>query len=110
LMYGVNLNRAADIDGADSPCDILAHDRVNALAEGLAAGLGNGLIGGLFFGPMGGLEFGLGLGVVFALGSAWGRLGIARLWFVARRQGGCSSRAPARHAGRVGLHAGRWWC
>ncbi|WP_235498098.1 NACHT domain-containing protein [Frankia sp. R43] len=90
----------ADVSRAADPGSLLAQDRTSGLASMLIAGLAAGFAAasiagfaaapGFTMGPAArltfALAFGLVVGLVVALASAWGRLGLARLWLATRRQ------------------------
>ncbi len=102
LAGGLGLDAPVGTRSSVDPTYTLSQDRTSALAFGLAFALAIGLITGLMTGLMTGLAagsvimfafmlaIGLAAGPAFVLAmglaSAWGRLGLARLWLAARRQ------------------------
>ncbi|ABW14388.1 conserved hypothetical protein [Parafrankia sp. EAN1pec] len=91
LVVGIRLDPTAETRRATDPRTILVQDRASGLAMGLVLGLTVGLTVGftdnaLTAGLPAGLPAGLTATLTFALGSAWGRLGVTRLWLAARRK------------------------
>ncbi|MCK9921976.1 NACHT domain-containing protein [Frankia sp. AgPm24] len=90
LMVVLGLSTTADTGRAADPMTVLSQDRTRLLLFGLTVGLVVGLAFGLGFGPtvgvVAGLVVGLAFGLMSGLMSAWGRLGLARLWLAPRRQ------------------------
>ncbi|CAO5163447.1 membrane hypothetical protein [Frankia sp. AiPs1] len=96
LLLELGQGSSVDTARAADPRDVLAQDRAAALLRGLFAGIVGGVAVGLSGGYAGGaaapflagLVSGVALAIVGAtlsgLGSAWGALGVARLWLAWR--------------------------